>query len=67
MGIYAIPELYTWFTKEYPKHVKAKLDMGKSCIRFKKPEQIPYELITELARKITPQKWIEVYERNLKK
>ncbi|HYO22951.1 MAG TPA: DUF1801 domain-containing protein [Flavisolibacter sp.] len=67
MGIYSMPELLDWFTKEYPKHSKTKLDMGKSCIRFKKPEQIPYELIGELMKKVTPEKWIEVYETHLKK
>lgn len=67
MGIYAKPELLQWFTEEYPKHSKTKLDMGKSCIRFKKPEQIPYELIAELCTKMTPQEWIEIYERNYKK
>lgn len=67
MGIYSMPELLDWFVKEYPKHSKAKLDMGKSCIRFKKPEHIPYELIGELMKKVTPEKWIEVYETHLKK
>jgi hypothetical protein len=67
MGIYSMPELLDWFTKEYPKHCKTKLDMGKSCVRFKKPEQIPYELIGELMKKVTPDQWIEVYEKNLKK
>jgi len=67
MGIYAMPELLDWFTKEYPKHSKAKLDMGKSCIRFKKPDQIPFELIGELMQKVTPDEWIEVYEAKLKK
>ncbi|MFC5271715.1 DUF1801 domain-containing protein [Adhaeribacter terreus] len=67
MGIYANPELLEWFTSEYPKHVKTKLDMGKSCIRFKKPENIPFELLAELARKMTPQDWIEVYEEQLNK
>lgn len=67
MGIYAMPELLDWFTNEYPKHSKTKLDMGKSCIRFKKPEQIPYDLISELMEKITVEKWIEVYESHLKK
>ena len=62
MGMYAKPELLEWFTAEYPKHVKTKLDIGKSCIRFKKPEIIPYELLAELARKMTPQDWIETYE-----
>lgn len=66
MGVYSMPELLDWFTKEYPKHSKTKPDMGKSCIRFKKPEQIPYDLIGELMKKVTPEKWIEVYEANLK-
>jgi uncharacterized protein YdhG (YjbR/CyaY superfamily) len=63
MGIYGDPKLLKWFTDEYPKHCKAKLDMGKSCMRFKKPDQIPYKLIGELASKITPEKWVEVYEK----
>jgi uncharacterized protein YdhG (YjbR/CyaY superfamily) len=66
MGIYAEPELLKWFTDEYPKHSKTKLDMGKSCIRFKKPDQIPFKLIGELAKKMTPKQWIEVYERHFK-
>lgn len=67
MGIYAMPDLLEWFTKEYPKHSATKLDMGKSCIRFKKPEQIPYKLIGELMKKVNPDKWIEVYEHNFKR
>lgn len=67
MGVYAVPELLEWFTSEYPKHSKSKLDMGKSCVRFKKPENIPFELIAQLAQKITPQQWIEIYESTLKR
>ncbi len=66
-GIYADPTLLNWFMKEYPKHVKTKLDMGKSCIRFKKIDQIPLNLIGKLASKITPQEWIIIYESNIKK
>ncbi len=62
MGVYAKPDLLNWFTAEYPKHTKAKLDMGKSCVRFKKPEQIPYALIGELVQKISVQDWIHFYE-----
>ena len=62
MGIYAEEKLLHWFQEEFPKHSKKKLDMGKSCMRFKKPEDIPYELIGELASKMTPQDWIEKYE-----
>lgn len=67
MGIYADPKLLKWFTSEFPKHSKKKLDMGKSCVRFKKPEDIPYELIGELVSKMSPQDWIKLYESGLKK
>ncbi len=67
MGIYADPKLYKWFTEAHLKASPKKLDMGKSCIRYKKPEDIPYQLIGELASKITPDEWIAMYEKNLKK
>ncbi|WP_207425895.1 DUF1801 domain-containing protein [Pedobacter sp. SYSU D00535] len=67
MGLYANPDLLKWFEEEYPKHSKTKLDMGKSCIRFKKREDIPYDLIAHLAAKISPAQWIETYEKVLKK
>lgn len=67
MGIYSDESLFKWFTDEYPKHSKRKLDMGKSCIRFKKMEEIPYELIGELATKMTPEEWVTLCERILKK
>lgn len=66
MGIYANEAINKWFHEEYPKHTTAKLDMGKSCMRFKKPEQIPYKLLEELATKLTPQQWIEQYEKAYK-
>ena len=67
MGIYADPALLEWFQTEYAKQSTGKLDMGKSCIRFKKPDQIPMSLIGELASKVTPRKWIAVYEKNMKR
>jgi uncharacterized protein YdhG (YjbR/CyaY superfamily) len=67
MGIYADEQLLNWFTSEYPKHTKAKLDMGKSCMRFKKPEDIPYKLIGELAIKMSAKEWIALYEKAFKK
>jgi uncharacterized protein YdhG (YjbR/CyaY superfamily) len=66
MGIYANPQILQWFTDEFPKHSKTKLDMGKSCIRFKKLDQIPYKLIAELMKKISVEDWIKCYETNLK-
>ena len=65
MGIYANPELLNWFVTEYPKHSTQKLDMGKSCIRFKKANQIPFELIAELAQKMSVQEWITCYESQI--
>ena len=65
MGIYANDELLNWFVEEYPKHSKRKLDMGKSCIRFKKPDEIPFELIAELSKRMTPKDWISMYEKML--
>jgi len=67
MGIYAIPSLHKWFVAEHIKASQKKLDMGKSCLRYKKPEDIPYDLIGELVSKITPDEWIEVYEKNLRR
>ena len=67
MGIYADPALLDWFVAQYPKHSSQKLDMGKSCIRFKKLDQIPYDLIAELMQKMSAQDWINLYERMLKK
>ncbi len=67
MGLYADAELLEWFTDEFKKRSSAKLDMGKSCIRFKKPEQIPYELIGELAGKMSPAQWIALYESAFQK
>ena len=67
MGIYANPELLNWFVSEYPKHCKSKLDMGKGCIRFKKMDDIPYDLIGELCQKMTIKEWINTYESAIKK
>lgn len=62
MGIFAMPELYSWFMDEYTKLSSKKIDMGKSCIRFKKPEDIPFELLGELVSKVSVSEWISVYE-----
>lgn len=66
MGLYADAELLDWFKRKWQETSTKKLDMGKSCIRFKKPEDVPVVLIGELVSKLTPQKWIEQYERQFK-
>ena len=67
MGIYSDEKIMKWFIDEYPKHCKTKLDMGKSCIRFKKVDDIPFELIGELAKKMSVEDWIETYEKHFKR
>lgn len=67
MGLYADKGIYDWFVNAYPEHCKYKLDMGKSCIRFKKLDDIPYELIAELMSKFTVDQWIDLYEKTIKK
>lgn len=67
MGMYAKKEVLDWFTAEYAKRCKYKLDMGKSCVRFKKINDIPYDLIGELAGKMSTEEWISIYEENIKK
>jgi len=67
MGVYADKKLLDWFVKEFPKHSKSKLDMGKSCIRFKKMDDIPFKLIGELAGKMTAKQWIAMYESAFQK
>lgn len=66
MGIYADPKLYDWFLEEYPKHCKSKLDIGKSCIRFKKVNEIPFQLIAELVSKMTWEEWVKLYEQSFR-
>ena len=64
MGIYADANLLDWFVGEFPKHSSRKLDMGKSCIRFKKLEEIPFDLIAQLCQKMNPDQWIKLYQDN---
>jgi hypothetical protein len=66
-GLYTDKKLMDWFLQEYPKHRQTKLDMGKSCLRFKKPVHIPFEHIGELAGKMTVEEWVKIYEKNLKR
>ncbi len=67
MGVYADPRLLKWFQEAHAKASPKKLDMGKSCIRYKKPEDIPFQLIGELAAKMTMEQWIALYESLLKR
>lgn len=65
-GIYAAPEIEKWFRAKYKEGMKSKLDMGKSCIRFKNMKTIPYELLAELARKISVDEFIDLYEKAIR-
>jgi hypothetical protein len=62
MSLYAASPILAWFELEWSKHTTAKLDMGKSCVRFKKMDTIPYKLIGELCTKMNAKDWITTYE-----
>jgi uncharacterized protein YdhG (YjbR/CyaY superfamily) len=62
LGLYGSTKLLDWLVQEWPKHSSKKLDMGKGCIRFKKMEDIPYDLIGELCSKMSPEQWLDVYQ-----
>ena len=66
MGIYASPDLMEWFVHAYPQHCKTKLNMGKSCVRFKSVRNIPYDLVGDLCSRMSPQQWIALYEAQVK-
>lgn len=67
MGLYADETLLRWFREAWAEQVPCRLDMGKSCIRLKKLDQIPYDLFAELAGKMTPQAWVAQYEATVKR
>lgn len=66
-GVYADEGMHKWFVKEYKEQTGKKPDMGKSCIRLKNMDKIPYELIGELSSKITPEQWISTYKEKIKR
>ena len=67
LGLYFDENLVNWFSSEYSNHSKNKLDMGKGCVRFKKINEIPLDLIGELVTKISVESYIETYEKSLKR
>ena len=67
MGLYADEVLLTWFQEKYPQYSKYKLNMGKSCVRFKKIDAIPYEFIGMLMAKMTAADYIQLYEKAIKR
>ena len=67
LGMYAQPKLLEWFLDEFKKFSPKKPNMGKSCIRFSKTQEIPYQLIGDLASKLKPLEWIAIYESQTRK
>ena len=63
MGLYADPDLLSWFADEYAK-TGNRLDMGKSCVRFKKMDMIPYQLIGELVSRMSLDDYLKLYTAN---
>lgn len=66
MGLYADPELMGWFQAEHAKASARKLDIGKSCVRYKKLADVPLQLISALSAKMSVAQWVALYESQLK-
>jgi hypothetical protein len=67
MGLYASSSLLDWFVSAWSEHSKRKLDMGKSCIRFRKPDDIPHALLGDLCGRMSVQEWIDLYVQTVKR
>lgn len=65
MSVYIDEASAAWFRQAWSKTGK-KLDMGKSCIRFKKLEDLPLDVIAEVIRRATAKKYIAAYQAALK-
>ena len=61
MSVYADPELECWFREAWINAGK-KLDMGKSCVRFKKLDAVPLDVIAETVRRVPVSDFIDQYE-----
>jgi len=59
--VYTSAELQAWFVDAWKKTGK-KLDMGKSCVRVKKIEDIPFEVIVELFKRAKAKTFIATYD-----
>ena len=64
IGLYMDPQQAEWFVKAWKKTGK-KLNMGKSCVRFKKIEDVPLEVVAEAVRRIPMKDYIAGYEASL--
>jgi len=66
-GIYSNQNLLKWAQNRYKEMTGKRLDMGKSCLRFKKMDEIPYTFIEELAEKMSVEEFIASIEQVGKK
>ena len=66
MNVYGHPETETWFRERYRASGK-KLDMGKSCVRFRKLDDLPLDLVGETVARTPVDEFIRVYEQSRKK
>ncbi len=61
MNIYANQDTQRWFVESY-KATGKRMNMGKSCVRFRKLEDLPLELIGEAVGRTSMEDWVAVYE-----
>ena len=61
MNIYSDAETALWFVDSYEATGK-RLDMGKSCVRFRKLDDLPLDLIGEAVARTPVDEWLRIYE-----
>lgn len=66
MAAYGDPATRKWLEDQFTQSGK-KLDMGKACVRFKTPDDLPLDAIAKVIAKVPPDKYIKVYEQSRRK
>lgn len=66
MRVYGDPKLAAWFRDEF-KRAGKKLDMGKSCVRFRRPDDLPLDVIGKVIASTPVEAYIDIYRSSRKK
>ncbi len=62
MGVYADSKERQWFEKAYKASGK-KLDMGKSCVRFRSLDKLAVDVVAEAMARIPVERYVEAYRK----
>jgi hypothetical protein len=66
MAVYGHAPTRKWFEDQF-KQSGRKLNMGKACVRFKTPDDLPLDVIAKVIARVPPDKYIKTYEESRRK